>query len=215
MTTKTMSIAEAERQLDSARQKLSMLEGRLRSGQATLEEHIASQQFVHFAEDVLHNVRAREADEQREQAKEARIEKAHQDHDVLVGFYGSGLTEIGGENEATEKQMVRLLETYERFNSGRRQAHRGIDWTALDTVAPVRGVSRQQQDFDGPRILLALLHRAVKSTGQAPPLGSYELNYGKFPDPDAVSRQRDTIVSNQATTPEVAATNGHKERTTA
>jgi hypothetical protein len=208
MTTKAMSVADAEQQLAAARQKLNVLEGRLRSGQATLEEHIASKQFVHFADDVLKNVRERVADEERQQTESARIEKAHRDHDVLVEFYSSDLTEVGGEISATERQMVKLLETYKRHNTARRQVHGGIDWQALDEIAPVAGVNRNPQDLDGPQSLLAMVQRAVKSTGQTPPLASYEVKFGKFPDPDAIERHRDTVLSNKSPKPEPAASNG-------
>jgi hypothetical protein len=210
----TLTSEQVRSDLERARALLTKTEEDFHRGTVDYERLAAVRQELRFREGLLEAVTEREARRRQEAEAEARIEKAHKDHDVLVEFYSSGLTELAGEIAATEKQLVKLLETSKRHNTERRQVHSGVDWRALDELAPVAGVNRNQPDLDGPQTLLAMVERAAKLTGQTPPLASYELKYGRFPNPDAIERQRDAILGNKKTPkPEVVASNGsHKTK---
>jgi hypothetical protein len=134
MTTKAMSVADAEQQLDSARQQLNNLEGRLRSGSATLEEHVSAQQFFRFAEDVLENARAREVEAaekaQAEQRRAAAVEKAKAE-----------IPRLEEETTASENLRAALLDYVDILRGhGRKRLTPDLFGVVLDTLrSEIRG----------------------------------------------------------------------------
>jgi hypothetical protein len=205
MPTKSMSTAEAEEQLQRARGQLSVLEGRLRSGHATLEEHIAAKQFVHFAEDVLKNVRERVADEERQQAERARIEKARRDHAAAVRVHLEGLSAVVDAIAASQRADDNLIAATEDYNRDALKLDHSVDWRALQEINPVVGIGRGSR-LSVPEIIRSKVARVLRKVDPQH-YGPFEVQFGKPFDLDQIQRLRDSIAGQEEKQP-AASTNG-------